>query len=267
MSSPSICESCQLGKSKKLPFFASATFTVRPLELVHTDVWGLALITSISGVRFYVNSVDDYSRYCWIFPLHSKSDVYEVFLSFKAKVENLLDNKIKMLRSDGEGECTSTHFEKFLSSCGITLQITCPHTLKQNGIPERKHRHIVETGLTLLAHSHMPMSYWLEAFNSVVFLINRMPTPILSKLSPWEKLFTNPLLTTIFARLDVLVTHGSDLMRATNWIFDQSSVSSLAIASIIRAIGVLTLILDVSIFLATWCLMNIVFHFKNLPSQ
>lgn len=120
-----VCESCQLGKSKKLPFSPSTSVTVRPLKLIHCDVWGPAPISSMSGFRFYVIFIDDFSRYCWIYPLYHKSDV---FVSFKAKVENLLENKIKILRSDGGGEFTSHQFEKFLSSCGITHQILCPHT-------------------------------------------------------------------------------------------------------------------------------------------
>ncbi|KAL6347468.1 hypothetical protein AAG906_025990 [Vitis piasezkii] len=43
----------------------------------------------------------------------------------------------------------------------------------QNGIAERKHRHVTETGLTLMFHARVPLSLWVEAF-SAVFLINRL---------------------------------------------------------------------------------------------
>lgn len=127
-SSAAVCASCQQGKSKKLPFPTSTSRASRPLERVHSDVWGPSPISSISGFRFYVLFVDDFSRYCWLYPLCSKSEVYNVFISFKAQVENLLDNKIKILRSDGGGEYTSHLLKKSLSTCGITHQISCPHT-------------------------------------------------------------------------------------------------------------------------------------------
>lgn len=187
-----MCASCQQGKSKKLPFPTPTSRASRPLELAHSDVWGLSPISSISGFRFYVLFVDDFSRYCSLYPLCNKSEVYIVFISFKAQVENLLDNKIKILRSDGGGEYTSHLLKKFLSTCGITHQISFPHTPEQNGISERKHRRIIETGITLLAHSQMPAKYWLEAFNAAIFLINRMPIKILSNVSPWETLFSKP---------------------------------------------------------------------------
>lgn len=47
----SICSSCKLGKSKKLPFSSSLSFSTKPLELIHCDVWGSAPTASISGFQ------------------------------------------------------------------------------------------------------------------------------------------------------------------------------------------------------------------------
>ena len=65
----------------------------------------------------------------------------------------------------------------------------CPHTSQQNRIVERKHRHIVEMGLTPLAQASMPLRFWWDTFVSAIYIINRLPTPILNHLSPWEKAF------------------------------------------------------------------------------
>ncbi|KAG8489617.1 hypothetical protein CXB51_017591 [Gossypium anomalum] len=65
---------------------------------------------------------------------------------------------------------------------GILHRLSCPHTSEQNGVAERKHRYIVETGLTLLAQANLPMMYWGYAFCSAVHLINRLPTPVLQAL-------------------------------------------------------------------------------------
>jgi len=121
--------------------------------------------------------------------LKHKSDVFVCFLKFKCLVENLLSRKIKQLQTDGGGEFTSSQFKMFLANNGIIHRISCPYTSEQNGIVERKHRHVVESGLTLLAHSHLPNKYWVDAFLTAIYLINRLPTPTLNNNTPYTKLF------------------------------------------------------------------------------
>ena len=70
--------------------------------------------------------------------------------------------------------------------------MSCPHAHQQNGAAERKHRHIVEVGLSLLAHASMPLKFWDEAFAIVVFLINRLPSRVIQNKTPFELLFHKP---------------------------------------------------------------------------
>ena len=79
--------------------------------------------------------------------------------------------------------------KSYISVHGISHYTTAPHTPQQNGMSERQHRHLVETGLTLLMDAHMSLSYWPYAFQTVAYLINRMPTSTLNNQSPFEKLF------------------------------------------------------------------------------
>jgi len=64
--------------------------------------------------------------------------------------------------------------QKVALDTGIKFRMSCPYTSQQNGRAERKHRHIAELGLTLLAQAKMPLSYWWEAFSTAVYLINRI---------------------------------------------------------------------------------------------
>jgi hypothetical protein len=66
--------------------------------------------------------------------------------------------------------------------------VSCPHTHQQNSITERKHRHIVEIGLALLAHSALPLRFWDETFLTATYLINQFPSKSLESLTPFEKL-------------------------------------------------------------------------------
>ncbi|TXG73616.1 hypothetical protein EZV62_002195 [Acer yangbiense] len=80
-------------------------------------------------------------------------------------------------------------FIPFLRHSGITPRFSCAYSHQQNGIPERKHRHVVETGLILLAHAGMPLKFWCEAFSTATILINNLPTILLHSKSPYEVLY------------------------------------------------------------------------------
>lgn len=64
---------------------------------------------------------------------------------------------ITQFQSDGGGEYKK--LTSFLTSHGITHWFSCPHTHAQNGLAERKHRHLVETELTLLGRAYVPQNY------------------------------------------------------------------------------------------------------------
>ena len=83
--------------------------------------------------------------------LKSKAEVKQVFISFKSLVDNQFNVKIKMLQSDWGGEYQG--LTSYLRDCGIHHRVSCPYTPQQNGLVERKHRHIVEMGLALLAQA------------------------------------------------------------------------------------------------------------------
>lgn len=83
-SEASVCTSCHSIKSHALPFSCSATRSTSLLQLVHTNLWGPSPVLSISGFRYYVSFVDNYSRYTWLYPLKYKSDLFGVFLIFKS---------------------------------------------------------------------------------------------------------------------------------------------------------------------------------------
>ncbi|KAJ9568111.1 hypothetical protein OSB04_004077 [Centaurea solstitialis] len=70
----SLCHACQLGKHCRLPFSLSATKTSRVFELIHSDLW-TSPVTSLSGFKYYVLFLDDYSHFLWVFPLRAKSEL------------------------------------------------------------------------------------------------------------------------------------------------------------------------------------------------
>jgi hypothetical protein len=61
---------------------------------------------SLNGSKYFLLFVDDYSRFCWVYFLKSKANVFVEFVRFKTAVELETGNKLKMLRSDNGGEFT-----------------------------------------------------------------------------------------------------------------------------------------------------------------
>jgi hypothetical protein len=134
-----------------------------------------------------VSFIDAFSRYTWEFAIQSKFDVMPTFLQFQVMIVRLLKSKIRSVQSDWGGEYRNLH--TYFQSIGISHRISCPHTHQQQGCVERKHRHLIDTTLALLADSHLPQKYWDEACLTSCYLINRLPTPLLQNKSPFEKLF------------------------------------------------------------------------------
>jgi len=112
------------------------------------------------------------------FFLKNRSDVYQVFLDFQKLVERQFNRKIMTMQTDWGGEYQKLNL--FFKQIGIIHHVSCPHAHQQNGSAERKHRHIIEVGLSLLAHASMPLKFWDEAFLTATYLINRTPSRVLN---------------------------------------------------------------------------------------
>ncbi|RVW27157.1 Retrovirus-related Pol polyprotein from transposon TNT 1-94 [Vitis vinifera] len=89
---------------------------------------------------------------------------------------------------DDYSRCTC-QFTSFMSHHGILHQSSCAHTPQQNGVAERKNRHLVETARTLLLHNHVPFRFWGDAVLTACYLINRMPSSVLHDQIPHSLLF------------------------------------------------------------------------------
>ena len=79
-----------------------------------------------------------------------KSEVLQCFRNFCSLVGNQYDARVKVLRTDNGTEYVNNEFGNFLSAHGILHQTTCPDTPPQNGVAERKNRHILEIARSLM---------------------------------------------------------------------------------------------------------------------
>ncbi|KAG7599415.1 Reverse transcriptase RNA-dependent DNA polymerase [Arabidopsis suecica] len=181
------CEACILGKHCKAIFPKSSTIYESCFDLIHSDVWTSPCL-SRENQKYFVTFIDEKSKYTWLTLLPSKDRVLEAFKNFHTYVTNQYNAKIKIFRSDNGGEYTSQAFKEHLASHGIIHQTSCPYTPQQNGVSERKNRHLMEVARSIMFHTNVPKRFWSDAVMTACYLINRTPTKILHDKSPFEVL-------------------------------------------------------------------------------
>lgn len=160
-------------QSSRFKFHLSSSRSTAPFQWIHSSLWGPAPEFSCSGFRYSLIFIDDFSKYTWIFPLIRQS---ESFHSFCTKI-----NFNRMV----EGNMTIKTFLPFSPTMAYINHFLVHTPLNK----WRKGRHIVETGLSWLHQAFLPRRFWMEAFSTAVYLINRLPSPSLDSKSPYSFLF------------------------------------------------------------------------------
>jgi hypothetical protein len=107
------CEHCIYGKQSRVRFRSRSTSATRILKLVHSGVFGPYSVPSLGGSMYYVSFIDCFSKKVWIYLLRKKVEVFEKFKEFKFLVENQRNKKIKVLRTDNDGELCENEFDQF----------------------------------------------------------------------------------------------------------------------------------------------------------
>ena len=187
-----LCHACQLGKHVRLPFDTSSTQTSRPFQLIHCDLWTSPL-PSVSGYKYYLVVLDDFTHYLWTFPLRQKSDTFPTLKHFFAYVSTQFNTTIQSIQCDNGREFDNSAAHLFLLSLGATLRMSCPYTSPQNGKAERVIRSTNNMVRSLLFQASMPAIYWVEALHTATFLFNLHPTKTLKNRTPYEALRGLPL--------------------------------------------------------------------------
>jgi hypothetical protein len=102
----STCQACRLGKSVRLSFSDSEHVSFFPFQLVHCDIW-TSPVLSLSGCKYYLVLLDDYSHFAWTFPLRQKSDVLATIRTFHVFVQHHFNLPILTLQTDNGREFDS----------------------------------------------------------------------------------------------------------------------------------------------------------------
>ena len=120
------CEICVESKLTRTSL-QSIERSSEPLELIHSNIYDLKFIQTRGGKKYFLTLIDDCTRYYYVYLLRSKDKALEMFQHSKNEVENQLDRKIKVIRSDRGGEYEAL-FGDLCSQHGIIHQNTAPYS-------------------------------------------------------------------------------------------------------------------------------------------
>lgn len=158
------------------------------------------------GLVFFLTIVDDYSRCTWVYLMKHKSETFTLLIHFFNHINRQFNTHISRLnsgsgdvflpqlqtiRSDNGSEFLSKQIQQWFHDNGIIHQRSCVATPQQNGLVERKHRHLLDVARALRFQANLPLSFWGECILTAAILINKLPTPILEYKSPHHVLMGN----------------------------------------------------------------------------
>ena len=135
------CETCKMTRSTQNVNRSPAPRATQKLGRVHMDFWGPYKTPTIGGNRYMLTITDDFSRKSWIYLTKERSEVYQVFESWRKQAQLESGQKLKAIRSDNAPEFIK--LGKELKKDGIRIELTVLYTLSQNGVAERLNRTLI----------------------------------------------------------------------------------------------------------------------------
>ncbi|GJV41102.1 zinc finger, CCHC-type containing protein [Tanacetum coccineum] len=116
------CKTCMLNKITKKPF-QNVKRETKVLDLIHSDLCNLHATPSMGNKKYFVTFVDDASRFCYVYLLHSKDEALDKFKVFKTEVELHQGSQIKRFRTDRGGLSQGFWGEAMLTACYLLNRV------------------------------------------------------------------------------------------------------------------------------------------------
>ncbi|GJU45327.1 putative ribonuclease H-like domain-containing protein [Tanacetum coccineum] len=181
------CVACLKGKQHRASCKSKVLNPItKPLFMLHMDLFGLTFMSSLMHKKYCLVVTDDYSRFTWVFFLTTKDETSEILKNFIKEIENLVDKKVKIIRSDNGTEFKNKVMDDFCREKGIKREYSVARTPQQNGVAERRNRTLIEAARTMLADSKLPTTFWAEAVSTACYVQNRVLVVKPHNKTPYE---------------------------------------------------------------------------------
>ncbi|GJX52604.1 zinc finger, CCHC-type containing protein [Tanacetum coccineum] len=116
------CKTCMLTKITKKPF-QNVKRETKVLELIHSDLCDLHATPSLGNKKYFVTFIDDASRFCYVYLLHSKDEALDKFKVFKTEVELQQGSQNKRFGTDRGGLNQGFWGEAMLTACYLLNRV------------------------------------------------------------------------------------------------------------------------------------------------
>lgn len=180
-----ICTGCIKGKMTRAWHISKGEISTSSiLEKVHSDVCGPIKPSSFGNAKYFVTFIDDYSRMVFTYTMQKKSQVPEIFKTFKTFVEKQTGKHIMSIKSDNGGEYINTNLASQTEQSGINHYLSPPYTPELNGVAERCNRTLLEMVRSMLYYNNCPLPLWGETLRTSQYLLNLRPRKYLGSKSP-----------------------------------------------------------------------------------
>ncbi|CAM8966406.1 unnamed protein product [Rhodiola kirilowii] len=186
------CDICPKARQTRLPFNDSNTLSSALFNMVHCDIWGPFGTPTMTGARYFLTIVEDFSRCTWVYLMQNKAEAAGHIIDYFHMVKTQFACSIIIVRSDNGSEFLSHRITNFFRSQGCLHQTSCAYSPQQNGVVERKHRHLLEIARALKFQSAMPDLFWGDCILTATYIINRLPSVVLKGKTPIEILTNTP---------------------------------------------------------------------------
>jgi transposase InsO family protein len=117
---------------------------------VHEDLCGPMTLATPGGRRYFLLLVDDLSRHMWVVVLGNKGEAADAIRCAQAAAEAECGRKLRVLRTDSDGEFTVAEFVWYCTDEGVQRHYSASYSPQQNGIIERCNQTVVRMARALL---------------------------------------------------------------------------------------------------------------------
>ncbi|GKD82791.1 putative ribonuclease H-like domain-containing protein [Tanacetum coccineum] len=187
------CVAYQKGKQHKASYKTKLVNSIsKPLHMLHIDLFGPTNVKSLMKKSYYLEVTDDFSRFSWVFFLTTKDESSGILKTFITEIENQLDHKVKVIRSDNGTEFKNSIMDQFCEIKGIKRELSVARTPQRNCVAERKNRTLIEAARTMLVDSKFPTTFWAEVVNTTCYALNRVLVIKPHNKTPYELIHGRP---------------------------------------------------------------------------
>ncbi|GJS33145.1 putative ribonuclease H-like domain-containing protein [Tanacetum coccineum] len=158
----------------------------KPLFMLYMDMFGPKFMSSLMHKKYCLVVIHEYIRFTWVFFLTTKDETSEILKNFIKEIENLVDKKVKIIKSDNGTEFKNKVIDDFYREKGIKREYSIARTLQQNGVAERRNRTLIEAARTMLADFKLPTTFWAQAVSTACYVQNRVLVVKPHNKTPYE---------------------------------------------------------------------------------